>query len=241
MPAPSGPPPGPAPGLGPSPAPPTEFVPTESAGSPGVRRRAYRDYEQYLAHQADKLRRLRDRIEPSDLEYEEIVFERFHGLAEFGGDSLRGHSVLCLGARLGGEVRAFKRLGALAVGLDIEPGEKNPHVLHGDFHDLAFPDACFDRVFTNAIDHAWDPARVIDEGARVLKPGGLFHLELCAERPGRYEAIDTSDPAPILAMMGARLSRAGMVEVRNVTSYLDWSGWLYTFRRLGASSAGHAC
>lgn len=212
----------------PAAAQPTAFTDTHIAG---VRRRAYADYEAYLEHQADKLRRLRERIEPSDLEYEAIVFDRFRELLGPGESPLRGQSVLCLGARLGGEVRAFKRLGALAVGVDIEPGEKNPHVLHGDFHELAFPSGSFDRVFTNAIDHAFELDRFVSEAARVLKPGGLFHLELCAERPGRYEAIDTSDPAPVLAVVRGAFTEIESREVRNVTSYLNWSGRLYTFRR----------
>lgn len=201
------------------------------AGPPGLRRRAYADYEAYLEHQADKLRRLRDRIEPSDLEYETIVYERFHAAMGAGEFPLRGQSILCLGARLGGEVRAFKRLGALAIGVDIEPGEKNPHVLHGDFHELAFPDRAFDRVFTNAIDHAFDLGRFVAEAARVLRSGGLLHLELCAERPGRYESIDTSDPEPVLRVVRERFEEIDSTEVRNVTSYLNWSGRLYTFRR----------
>ena len=38
------------------------------------------------------------------------------------GLRLAGEPVLCLGARLGGEVRALTRLGALAIGIDFNPG-----------------------------------------------------------------------------------------------------------------------
>jgi hypothetical protein len=42
--------------------------------------------------------------------------------------------VLVIGARLGGEVRAFQELPevSLAIGLDVAPGEKNPYVLYGN-------------------------------------------------------------------------------------------------------------
>jgi hypothetical protein len=43
--------------------------------------------------------------------------------------SLVGARVLCIGARLGGEVRAFKSLGALAVGIDLNPGGYNMDVI----------------------------------------------------------------------------------------------------------------
>ena len=42
---------------------------------------------------------------------------------------LRGATVLCVGARLGGEVRAFKSLGALAIGIDLNPGTLNMDVV----------------------------------------------------------------------------------------------------------------
>ena len=60
-------------------------------------------------------------------------------------------SMLCLGARLGGEVRAFRRLGALALGVDLEPGLNNRHVLPGDVHALQFADGVFDYAFTNIL------------------------------------------------------------------------------------------
>jgi hypothetical protein len=44
---------------------------------------------------------------------------------------LAGKSILCIGARLGGEVRAFTRLGALAIGVDLNPGVRNPWSLWG--------------------------------------------------------------------------------------------------------------
>lgn len=219
----------PTPAAPPAPPVPRDFLPVSESG---LHRRAYLDYGQYLSHQAEKLRSLRDRIEPSDREYEAVLFERLSAMMEDRSvGPLAGRSVLCLGARLGGEVRAFKRLGALAIGVDIEPGERNPHVLFGDFHDLAFPDGCFDAAFTNAVDHAWDLRRLASEVVRVLKPGGCFLLEICAERPGRYEVIDTSDPAPVLEVFDAALERSAESPVHNRTSYLNWTGSLYTFRK----------
>ena len=38
-----------------------------------------------------------------------------------GLTTLEGKTVICLGARLGGEVRAFKSLGAIALGIDLNP------------------------------------------------------------------------------------------------------------------------
>ena len=49
--------------------------------------------------------------------------------------------MLCLGARLGTEVRALHNLGYFAIGIDLNPGVDNPYVLMGDFHKLVFPTA----------------------------------------------------------------------------------------------------
>ena len=47
------------------------------------------------------------------------LFARFHAWQDAGGRAgkaaFAGKNVLCVGARLGGEVRAFRALGALAV------------------------------------------------------------------------------------------------------------------------------
>ena len=80
--------------------------------------------------------------------------------------------VLCLGARLGGEVRAFRALGALSVGIDLNPGSNNPLVLEGDFHHIQFADETSDVIFTNVIGHAFDLRLLGNEICRVLKPTG---------------------------------------------------------------------
>jgi ubiquinone/menaquinone biosynthesis C-methylase UbiE len=68
--------------------------------------------------------------------------------------------------------------GAFAVGIDLEPGERNPYVVNGDFNRTVFPDRSVDCVFTNSLDHAFDLDMVLREVARVIKSSGRFVLEL---------------------------------------------------------------
>ena len=134
----------------------------------GLYRRQYASYDAYVAHQRDKLRRLDLRAYDQDFEAE--LTERL-GAA---GLVKRGDTVLCLGARLGSECRAFIGLGAFAIGIDLNPGTGNRHVVVGDFHDPQFADASVDIVYTNCLDHSFDLEKVMAAVERVLKPGGAF-------------------------------------------------------------------
>ncbi len=49
--------------------------------------------------------------------------------------------------------------------------------LLGDAHDLQFPEATFDAVIANTlISHVTEPARVLEEMARVVRPGGTLAI-----------------------------------------------------------------
>jgi SAM-dependent methyltransferase len=88
-----------------------------------------------------------------------------------------GMSVLCLGARLGGEVQAFIELGCYAVGIDLNPGETNPYVLHGDFHHIQFSDISIDLIYCNCIDHVQDIEVFLSEIHRLLKPDAMLLVQ----------------------------------------------------------------
>jgi SAM-dependent methyltransferase len=150
--------------------------------------KTYRNYQEYLDHQASKLKNNFSEVIQKNHEYQKIVYRRY---ADFF--SWRGQSVICLGARLGGEVEAFKRMGAVAIGIDIEPGISNKHVLYGDFHETNFADRSFDFVFSNCIDHVFDLDKFLKEIFRLLKSDGIGILEVAVQKAGEYETIDTQD------------------------------------------------
>ena len=61
----------------------------------------------------------------------------------------------------------------------LDAGRRRMHALdhvafaRGDMHSLPFPDACFDQVLALAcLTYATNPARVVAEATRVLRPGG---------------------------------------------------------------------
>lgn len=202
---------------------------TETDRSLKVKKLKYKNYQQYIDHQGQKLHEDFEDIFRSDREYEVITKDRFKEM----NHEFTGKSVICLGARLGGEVKAFKQLGSLAIGIDVNPGEKNEHVLFGDFHKIAFPNEVFNFAFSNVIDHVYDVKKFAKETARVLAKGGILFLE-CGKVPlreGRYEVIDTTNLEPIINIMAKYFTIESEIEITNKTSWIDWSGTLFTLRK----------
>lgn len=158
-------------------------------GNGEVTQRQYASYDEYLSHQAQKLDKIVHRLEETENEDFAEFKRRFDGCAALA----EARSVLCLGARLGTEVKALHSLGYFAVGIDLNPGPENHYVLPGDFHHLVFPDGSVDAVYTNTLDHVFDLEKMIGEVKRLLRPGGLFVTDVLLGYeegfiPGAYES-----------------------------------------------------
>lgn len=128
-------------------------------------------YEDYLQLQRSKLEYLE--LGGHEARFRTALRERLRDLEIVE----RGWRVLCLGARLGGEVAAFRDLGCFAFGVDLNPGPDNPWVLYGDFHKLEYPNHCVDAMYSNSLDHCLEPDKVLSEVKRLLKPGGHLVIE----------------------------------------------------------------
>jgi SAM-dependent methyltransferase len=180
----------------------------------------YNDYDEYLVHQASKLNTHYREIVAKDNEYEDTVYGRYKDRFNF-----EQATVLCLGARLGGEVRAFKRLGAIAIGIDLNPGVNNKDVLYGDFHEIQFRPKSFEFVFCNCIDHVFDLDLFLSEARSVLRPTGKLLLELAVQKPGEYETLDTSKPETIQNKISEYFTYNGEIHIDN-----GWTGKLLICR-----------
>lgn len=134
----------------------------------------YASYDYYLEHQGSKMAEMVAAGEEWRRDGKAVaMFRRRFELYELGAPL----TILCLGARIGSECKAFGTLGHFAVGIDIAPSPGNEHVMHGDFHRLVFPDRSVDAVYCNCLDHAFEIGAIVKEVARVLKPRGLFLLD----------------------------------------------------------------
>ena len=144
-----------------------------------IKRRKYNSYDKYLKHQGEKLEiGLKKKIEKFMPSHFDKDVRSFRNRFEVFKDYIEG-SVLCLGARLGCEVKALIDMGFKnSIGIDINPGDNNKFVIKGDFHHMEFDSNSYDTIYTNAIDHAWDLKLLSKEIFRVLKPGGKLILEI---------------------------------------------------------------
>ncbi len=147
--------------------------------------RKYKNYNKYLAHQASKLDMLLEKknsisnscVRVSSRPKRARKFQKI--LKRYRPYMMAAGRVLCLGARNGAEVMAFRKMGFRdAIGIDLNPGRKNKYVVKGDFHDMPFEDNSFSSVFTNSIDHIFDIRKLSKEVSRVLIPKGRLILEI---------------------------------------------------------------
>ena len=194
----------------------------DDSGRP-LRRRKYATYEAYVAHQRSKLgfitsggRFLHDGTDLKNYDgtFRQALISRLVGLPVLNSHCI----VLCLAARLGTEVRAFHDCGYFAVGVDLNPGDNNRHVLYGDFNNLVFPSHSIDVVYCNSIDHAFDLQSLFQEVRRVLRESGVFIAEVqLGEKEndrlntGYWESISwdrVSDLEAIMISQGFQVQRA---------------------------------
>ena len=113
-------------------------------------------------------------------------FEKLHHLLRLVNfDGYRDRRVLEVGCGAGVDLARFAKGGAEVVGVDlaasaIDLARANFEQQHltGEFHvadgeSLPFPDNSFDLVYAHGVvQYTADPARLVEECRRVLKPGG---------------------------------------------------------------------
>lgn len=189
-------------------------------GPAGWDSRSYQSYDDYVVHQRSKLMIV-------DLS----GYDRdFHAalVARLGKHEWSGQRVLCLAARIGTEVRAFIDAGALAVGVDLNPGPGNKYVVVGDFHGLQYAPGSFDVVFTNSLDHSLELSRLLSEVRRVLVVKGRFIVE-ATEGGERFDEWAVAG-WPSIDGLSAAVCAADFREVSREPISIPWTGYQITFR-----------
>ena len=108
----------------------------------------------------------------------DLFYKKFKQIVE--NYKIKPCKTLCLGARVGQEVVAFKKLDFDAIGIDLV--EHLPNVIKGDIHNLEFDKKTFGCVFTNIYDHSLYPEKFSKEIDRVLKINGVAIIHLAINK-----------------------------------------------------------
>lgn len=191
---------------------------SSTASSPDLKiRPGYSSYDAYIQRQLKKTLnpKLREIWTTRDWDRKVEVFSKFFERLKEKGFLFNGSKALCVGARVGQEVAALKRVGVNdSVGIDLVPYP--PLVVKGDFHQQPFDDEMFDFEFSNVFDHALYPWKFVGEIERTLKPGGIcvIHVSV-SKRADKYSANDLYSVDPLVKLFG----RSKLMQVRTIDGF----------------------
>ncbi|KAL7098302.1 hypothetical protein ACP275_09G008100 [Erythranthe tilingii] len=189
-----------------------ENLPSDLKIRPG-----YTSYEEYLQRQLNKTLnpKLREIWTTRDWDRKVRVFSDFFENLKQRELLSNGSKSLCIGARVGQEVAALKRVGVSdSVGIDLVPYP--PLVVKGDFHKQPFGDGIFDFEFSNVFDHALYPWKFVGEIERTMKSGGICVLHvLLSRRADKYSANDLYSVKPLEKLF----KKSELVEHRGIDGF----------------------
>ena len=138
------------------------------------KQKLYSSYDIYKAKQINKFNKINYQAFDNR---EKIVNDYATGFKSIKGIQKKSN-VICLAARGGEEVEAFRKLGFFAFGIDLNPGLNNKFVVEGDFHKIELQDKVVDIVYTNSLDHSYDINLILSEVNRILKENSFFICDL---------------------------------------------------------------
>ncbi|XP_047314483.1 uncharacterized protein LOC124918351 [Impatiens glandulifera] len=180
-------------------------------------RSGYSSYDAYLHHQLNKTLnpKLRTIWKTRDWDRKVRVFSLFFTSLKERNLLSNNSKSLCIGARVGQEVAALKRVGVSdSIGIDLVPYP--PLVIQGDFHSQPFDDENFEFEFSNVFDHALYPEKFVSEIERTLKPGGICVLHVSvSKRTDKYSANDLFSLEPLIKLF----EKSEMIEERRIDGF----------------------
>lgn len=130
----------------------------------------HKSYEGYVKAQRRSHHRKRNNVWATSCEIDAIA-------AWHSQKKLAVGSILCHGVRTGWEVESLQQCfpGSVATGTDLFEA---PGVVEHDFHEIKEGWlGAFDLLYSNSLDHSYDPAKALDTWAAQLAPNGRMCIE----------------------------------------------------------------
>jgi len=145
------------------------------------------DYEFYVRHQG----RMSTKKSHRTFALPEVIAQIVRYLQEKDVHPTFG---LCHGVRNGNENKWFGELlpDCVVLGTEIGPlAEQFPKTIRWDFHEVK-PEwiGAVDFIYTNSLDHAYDPERAVKNWVRCLTPSGYCVIEAW----GNAKVINSGSP-----------------------------------------------
>lgn len=131
------------------------------------------DYEQYKRIQIQANKRKIDSVwvQEGNIAFLANYIRRHIPSPEFG---------ICHGTRRGLEQQWFRKyLGGEVIGTEIsDTADAFPHTIRWDFHETR-PDwlGAASFIYSNSLDHSYDPAKCLNAWASCLRPDGILIIE----------------------------------------------------------------
>lgn len=152
------------------------------------------DYKKYLKLQVGRAENKWARNPSDDAQFRTKLLSDWDQIKDIVGDV---ENIICMGCRDGTELFEFRDFcrGAKILGIDVTENVNSIRVskVHGvsvrvmDFSDLPKTwDNNFDLVYSNSLDHAYDPYATVKEWHRVCK-GHLFVQLAIQNKPNMIE------------------------------------------------------
>jgi SAM-dependent methyltransferase len=120
-------------------------------------------------------------LKPEETQTPPFVLERLHEIAADFAPYRQHNRLLDLGCGAGDLLEAARKHGWQAQGVDVAAHVVNHvrqrgfEVFEGELHEAAYPSAHFDVVTAaELLEHIFEPRALLQEVARILRPGGLF-------------------------------------------------------------------
>lgn len=122
--------------------------------------------------------------------------------------------ILCVGARAGNEIVAFKELKFTNIlGTDLYP---NKDIIKDDMNNMQFKNNAYDFLYSHhSLEHTVYSKKAVSEMKRVVRPGGLIFVVVPVMHSERIcECTSFASPKEIKKLFNLEVVKEGFLQMK---------------------------